>query len=130
MKKVIDSLTNDVVMGMRNPLEVYKIFLEAENSLKKAKEIIKEDAMIEWDKYEEKTVEFQGYSISKIQSARYDYNHIEAWKNQKEKLSLIEEKAKLANQLGESVVIESTGEIIQPAIKKYNPETLSFKHKR
>ena len=128
MKKVIQSIQDDVDLGYKNALEAYKILTEAEKLIKEVKASILDQAIDEYEKYGEKTVEYNGFKISKTQSARYDYKHIAAWADLKGQLTNVEELAKLAEKQGKAIVLD-TGEFVDPAKKTYSKESLSFKAK-
>lgn len=127
MKKEIELLTNDAVLGMRDPLEVYMLLTEAEKLIKKAKEDIKDLAIEEKEKHGEKQIDFKGYHVNVTQGASYSYDHVDVYNKVRSRLKEIEKQSKIALELGENVVIESTGEVIEPAIKKYSKPALTFK---
>jgi len=128
MKKVIQSIQDDVDLGYKNALEAYKILTEAEKQIKEAKANILEQAIDEYEKYGEKTIDYNGFKVSKTQSARYDYKHITQWADLKGQLTNVEELAKLAEKQGQTIILDS-GELVDPAKKTYSKESLSFKAK-
>ena len=128
MKKVIQSMQDDVDLGYKNALEAYQILTEAEKLIKEAKANILEQAIDEYEKYGEKTIDYNGFKVSKTQSAKYKYEHITAWADLKGQLTNVEELAKLAEKQGQTIILDS-GEIVDPAKKTYSKESLSFKAK-
>ena len=126
MKNIIEALVSDVDLGYKNALEAYQILTEAEKLIKAAKDKLLEDAIDEYEKYGEKTIQFNGFKVSKTQSARYDYKHITAWVDLKSRLVNLEELAKVANNQNEAIILD-TGEVVEPAKKTYSKESLSFK---
>jgi len=126
--KELRKLASDAIEGNVDALEAY---IQLTNAKKELELIIKEvieHAIDEFDKHDQKTLDFKGFEIRKTQSARYDFKHISVWNSVKDNLKKIEDYAKLAQKQGDSIILE-TGEVIEPAIKNYSEFGLAIKKK-
>ena len=72
------------------------------------------------------TGRFGAVYVPKKKSGRYDYSGSSVWSSKKQSLSELEEKMKHAAKAGGTVIDESTGEVIEPAIYMANKESLKF----
>ena len=130
----INCITNNIMRmyklvedGDIEAIRVYCELKKVHDILGQTADAIKKLVIEESERYSNKeNIEFEGKLI-KIQNRRsWSYNHIPAWKAQKEyiaelteqpikQLKKIEELAKTAYENGSSIAIEETGEIVEPA---------------
>lgn len=121
-----EKLAEQAINGDIDALEAYIKLSNAKKELEQLMKSVLDSAIYEFDMHEEKTIIHKGFEIRKTQSARYDYSQVTAWNDRKKELSKIEDYAKLALKNGENLILE-TGEIIEPAIKKYSDFGLAIK---
>ena len=116
-----------VADGVINPLRVMVMFNELEKAVKEAKESILQDAITEFEKHGGKPIIEYGFNISKSASGRYSYDNNPDWVRLSETIKELEKRMQTAYKGGGSILDESTGELIEPAIYKPNKESLTFK---
>ena len=123
-----DKITASVDSGDENAGELYIKLDFLEKSLKKAKDAIKEGAIDELKKYD-KGQTLGGVEFSVQEKGRYTYNHNEAWAAKKAELEAIESDMKAAAKSSNSILDESTGELI-PAAKVSYSESVTPKYQK
>ena len=126
MSNNIEHLKRQVLDGDISPLKFYSMLQDLEKAIKEAKEEILDSAITEFERYGTSKIKEYGFEISLTKSDRYDYSGSSVWTSKKESLSEIEEKMKHAAKAGGTVIDESTGEVIEPAIYLANKESLKF----
>lgn len=93
----LSQLAQDVFDGKENPLKAYGIAKSYMDNAKEALQAIYEAAIDEASKYPENTFEEEGFQFTKkAGSKRFDFKHLQEWKEQKDKLGEIEKKYKAA----------------------------------
>lgn len=116
-------LAEQVRSGDADALKAYIQLKKAEEDLKQAFTVIQPLAIDQADKYEGKTFQAFGAQIEKKSAAgKWDYSHISAWKDAKEKVTYVEKIA----QAGGGVDLK-TGEQIDRAIKIEGKSTIAVK---
>jgi len=128
---IINSIIVGVDLGNVNPLEAFAVFKTMEKIFEKAKKTVDELAIIEAEKYGKSTFTLNGQNYEVRQGAkRVDYSAIEEWQIAKENLKEIEEKYKgvlKLTELKQSVLDESTGEILKCPTVTFNKSSLIVK---
>jgi len=114
-----DKITASVDSGDENAGELYIKLDFLEKSLKKAKDAIKEGAIDELKKYD-KGQTLGGVEFSVQEKGRYTYKHNETWAAKKAELEAIESDMKAAAKSSNSILDESTGELIPAAMISYS----------
>ena len=121
-----EKITASVELGYENAGELYIKLDFLEKSIKKAKEAIKYEATEELNKYD-KSQTLGGVEFSVATKARYTYDHNPTWVDKKEELKSIENDMKAAAKSSNSILDESTGELI-PAAKTSYSESITPKY--
>jgi hypothetical protein len=101
-----------------------------ENEVKELRQLALESALLEFEKYGEKTVKLGNYEFSKSQSGRHSYKHSQEWLNldiSRKKLEKDMQMAYKYAQKGEQFVLD--GVVIEPSEYKANKESISIKLK-
>lgn len=130
MKEEILKLVSDVENGDINPLEALTKVKELEDLVKDAKAKISEDAITEYEKHGEKTVDIYGYEISYTASGRYTYSNNNDWVNIDNSRKELEKKMQAAYKAAMTMLDEATGEMIPAAEYKANKPSLRLKKKK
>ena len=128
----IDSIINGAINGELNEIEVYARLSALEKHIKLRKETILESAINEFETYGENTLSLNGFEISRSQSGRYSFDHIQEWVEKNKELKEIEKTAKQAYKMSldnSTVFNESTGEIATPAHYQSSKTSLKIKRK-
>ena len=126
INSLAEKITASVELGDENAGELYIKLDFLEKSLKKAKDTIKEGAIDELKKYD-KGQTLGGVEFSVAEKGRYTYNHNQAWIDKKAELTAIESDMKAAAKSSNSILDESTGELI-PAAKVSYTESVTPKY--
>lgn len=114
-----NSFIETIESGEIDALEAYIKLKAFEKTFKTALEKVEPLAFEVASKWNEKTFRYKGAEIQKKNSAgRYDFSHIKQYVAEKEKLKSIEELAKqaLASKKHGVTVVDSDGEVIEPAV--------------
>lgn len=102
-----------------------------ENEFKELKQAALENALEEFDRYNEKSVKLGGYTFAKTQSGRYSYKHSEEWlkinNSQKDYEDLMKQSYIAAKK--DNNIIDSDGEIVPQAYYTSNSPSISIKIK-
>jgi hypothetical protein len=114
-----EKITASVDSGDENSGELYIKLDFLEKALKMAKDAIKEGAIDELKKYD-KGQTLGGVEFSVQEKARYTYNHNQTWVDKKAELTAIESDMKVAAKSSNSILDESTGELIPAAKTSYS----------
>jgi len=114
-----EKITSSVDSGDENAGELYIKLDFLEKSLKKAKDAIKDGAIDELKKYD-KGQTLGGVEFSVQEKGRCTYKHNETWVAKKAELIAIESDMKMAAKSSNSILDESTGELIPAAIISYS----------
>jgi len=96
-----------------------------ESVIKKIRAGIKELIILESDKYQEKTFDYQGAVITKASRATYDFTKTDKWNELSEAKKELE---KVMKSITRPMADADTGEIIYPAQKNIS-ESISIKIK-
>lgn len=100
-----------------------------ENEFKELKSLALENALSEFDKYNEKSVKLGEFVFSKTQSGRYSYKHSDEWlkinKEQKNYEDLMKQAYNAAKK--DNIIVDKNGEIVEQAIYQHNKESISIK---
>jgi hypothetical protein len=121
-----EKITASVDSGDENSGELYIKLDFLEKALKMAKDAIKEGAIDELKKYD-KGQTLGGVEFSVQEKGRYTYNHNQTWVDKKAELTAIESDMKAAAKSSNSILDESTGELI-PAAKTSYSESITPKY--
>jgi hypothetical protein len=119
MNNVINETIQKANDGEITFIDAYLVLHEISKQVEAAKESINKSAYDAIEKTGEKNYAYNGYVLSCGSKATYSYKHIQAWNDQKAKISEIEEKAKAALKLNLDAD-SKTGETIEPAIVTYS----------
>ena len=100
-----------------------------ENQFKELKEAALENAVSEFDLYNEKTVKLGGYSFSKTQSGRYSYKHSNEWLELSKNTKDYEDLMKQSYQAGkkDNIIVDANGEVVQQAYYTANKSSISIR---
>lgn len=127
IEQQLSNTVQEVLDGNFSALEAFATMKHLADHLALCMETIKPTAIEEAKKYE-KGSSYHGYklSVNPNAGARWDYSHIGEWKAAKEKLSEIEERAKIAYQQSQKGVmsVANDGEVIEMARYKGGKETI------
>ncbi len=128
----IRELENKALDGEVNELEAYIECNKIKNVAESAMKNLKQYALQEYERYNEKTVNRYGCSIQKSQSGRYSYKHIKEWQDANGRSKAIEKQAQEAykQSLKGIELIDENGEIVQPAEYTSNSESLKISIKK
>ena len=124
----IETIKQDVEEGTIDALEAYVMLKTIEKELKESLDIVKEHALVEAEKYGEKTFDAFGAEIGvKNGAGRWDFKKLEWWKV----YQLEQESAKEAFKMSEKgqKLITEDGEVIEPAIYIPGKTVLSIRIK-
>ena len=126
---VMKEAAKEVLEGNVNPLEFMIKVAAMEKALKDAKDQVKEYALEEFEKHNQKEVEMDGVKISKTSGGRYSYKHIEEWVNLNNLKKEIEKKSQEAYkaQMHGASVVTDDGEVYEAAEFVPNKESISIK---
>ena len=114
--------------GEMNALELYTKSKEISDIASKVQKEVQELAIEEAEKRTEKTFNYGNYKITKVEGRRMiDYSDIEDWKIAKDNLKEIEEKYKESTLSKNSILDESTGEILKRGIITFSKSSISVK---
>lgn len=108
--------------GFISPLQAFLKLKELHDLSKALLDDIKESAVADAGKWDEKKFEYMGFVVEKRSGAgTWKFDHIKPWKDRKEALKEVEEQCKAAFKLWEKgqTVIDDNGEVVEPAI--YTP---------
>tara|TARA_R110002020_G_scaffold92169_6_gene223357 strand:+ start:6619 stop:7068 length:450 start_codon:yes stop_codon:yes gene_type:complete len=126
--KDLHELVND---GQINPLTAIIFLKELEKKSKEYKSKIDDIAIEELSKYGNEGTDMNGYSIKlKKAAGRWDFKHIQEIVDAEHKLKELKEKHKLAYSADGKILIEDTGEVIEPANFKMGKEIIVLTKKR
>lgn len=114
-----EKITASVELGDENAGELYIKLDFLEKALKAAKTAIKDEATEELKKYD-KGQTLGGVQFSVATKATWDYKHNQDWVKKKEELTAIQDDMKAAAKSSNSILDESTGELIPPAKSSYS----------
>lgn len=120
-------LVQEVIDGNLDPIEGYAILKENEQFLQKCINEIKDLALDEARKYDQKTFKNYGYKFEfKNGGALYDYSNIEEIKELEDKLKIMKKEAQNRCKTKHQILSED-GEILPKPIVKYRSDSLSIK---
>jgi type II secretory pathway component HofQ len=131
IKSYFDRVREAVKEGDVNPLDAQIFFNELDKGFKALKGNIKDEVMMEAEKYDGQ--DYAGYRVQVSQGNRsYDFSHIQEWIEAKEKLKEIEENAKAAAQQAErnALLVTSDGEVHEAARVKYTAPYVKLTKKK
>lgn len=124
----IESIKTGIENGLINPLDAFIVYNELKKLLDNAKKEIDEIAQLEADKYTEKTINYNGYTITKTEGRKQlDFSNIQEWNEAKENLKRIEEKYKMVEKSTLLSVDKETGEVLENPIVTYTKSSLTIK---
>lgn len=124
--EVSQRLINEVMEGNVNPLDAFVNLKKVEEAIKRVKSEIEDLALTEATKHE-KTFNHLGCEITQKRSAgRWDFKHIQSIKDAESEVKRLKEVHKTASKVNETMV-NSDGEIIDPAIYNEGKDVLSIK---
>lgn len=124
----IQSIKTGIDNGLINPLDAFIVYNELKKLLDNAKKEIDEIAQVEADKYTEKTINYNGYSITKTDGRKQlDYSNIQEWVEAKENLKRIEEKYKMVEKSTLLSIDQETGEVLEKPIVTFTKTSLTIK---
>jgi hypothetical protein len=117
--------------GNIDALAAYIAFDRIAKAAEDFKNLLKDNALAEADKWGEKTFKYMGVEVQKKAAAgRWDYKGVKQWAEAKANLSAIEERAKAAAEMylkfGTQAVSED-GELIEGARYTAGKDTLAIK---
>lgn len=114
--------------GEMNALELYTKSKEISDIASKVQKEVQEIAIEEAEKRTEKTFNYGNYKITKVEGRRMiDYSDIEEYQIAKDNLKEIEEKYKESTLSKNSILDESTGEILKRGIITFSKSSISVK---
>jgi len=117
--------------GHIDALAAYIAFDRIANVAADFRELLKDNALTEAEKWSEKTFKYMGVEVQKKAGpGRWDFKGVKAWAEAKANLSAIEERAKAAAEMylkfGTQAVSED-GELIEGARYTAGKDTLAIK---
>lgn len=113
----VSACIEEILSGIHNPLNVTILLKNLEETIKSIRENeqVKEAVMFELNKYAEKTIDYGAATITKKQAVSYDYSNDATWNELKEK---VKERETLLKAIKEPLADATSGEMIEPAIKR------------
>ena len=124
-------LENESEEGNISEMQLYADLAFLEKDIKSVKERISETALLEFERYGQKSVELDGYTFSKSASGRYSYKHAPEWQALTAMVSDVQKKMQMAFKSGTGQYIDpDTGEVYTAAEYNPNKESLSIKIKK
>lgn len=124
----IESIKTGIENGLINPLDAFIVYNELKKLLDNAKKEIDEIAQVEADKYTEKTINYNGYTITKTEGRKQiDFSNIQEWVDAKENLKRIEDKYKQVEKSTYLSIDKETGEVLEKPIVTYSKSSLTIK---
>lgn len=132
IKKQLSNTVQEVLDGHFSALESYAELSVLKKHLETCIEKIKQSAVNEATKEDQKTFQKLGFEFTYSEGRRsYDFKHIPAWSDLTNKRTEIEKLAKIAadgyvKSTGKTIVDEN-GEVIEPCIVKYSSPILQVK---
>lgn len=124
----LSEFIQSVIDGNANPLEAYIHLKKIEKHLKGAFECVEPMAFQEAGKWSEKTFTYKGAEIQKKNAAgKWDFTNVSLYKESQKRLKQIEELAKVAAKGCATVVDETSGEVVEPAIYNEGKSIISVK---
>ncbi len=127
-KRIAEQIVEPILNGNADALKAMEELKVLEEVVKNAKELIKDEAMTEADKYSKEDARINSVSFSKSESPTYDYSVNPEWVRLDKEKKAIEAKMKLLYKAGvtENNVDTETGEISIPAKIKSVSTSLKF----
>jgi len=110
----IEQLQIEAIEGNINELDAYIQLSDLEKKVKEVKEGLKDYALTQCRKYQEKSFVHSGRKIQIRNTKRWSYKHAKAWQKITEERKTLEMKMQAANLAGLDTDSE-TGETITPA---------------
>jgi hypothetical protein len=127
-KETISEAVVRVQEGMSDPLEIYAYLKDLEKHLKISIDNVKEHALTEAEKFEDKTFEHLGLNFElRNGKSTYKFDHIDLWKDKKAELKRLEDIAKASLKNGSVAIDSDTGEEIPPAKVSFSKDSLIVK---
>jgi len=134
LRQVIDTIVKQVDDGDTNAAEAFIFGKFMEEMGKMLKDAIKEDAIVEIEKYAQENkggVVLYGAKITHKSGKRnYNFDHIPEIVAKQEELKELQDAAKDAAKTaekGNTLVIEGDGTVVAPAQVKYSTDTIEIK---
>ena len=122
------SLKDTVDMGFVNPIHVMMALSQCEKIFKSNSDAIKKEALKEFEKYTDKTLNLFGFQITRTAGATYSYKHSETWTALDYDKKDYELKMKTVQQcMSESKPAPAQLIGIELAERKESEQTLAFK---
>lgn len=119
---------NAVKEGEINPLNFLAALKKLEQEIQLCKTLVEEEALDEIDKYPEKTIELDGFSVTQTSGGRYSYKEDGEWKELEKNKKNREKQMQQAYKTEGELVID--GEVIPPADYIPNKKSISIKIKK
>ena len=122
-KNFVQIAVNEILSGSQNPLEVELMLKSMEMTIEEIRKNkgVKEAVMEEAEKYNEKTFDFMGASITIQNRSTYDYSNDGTWCGLKEEETQIANRRKARELIlkgtMEPLVDEDTGEVTNPPFR-------------
>ena len=130
MKKYLDFITESVVNGQSDPLEMFAVVKKIEKMFSDAKSKIDEYALSEAEKQSAKSFTKSGINFElRNGGQRFDFKHIKEWVDKYKELKNIEERYKLAlkNSVLNVMSVSEDGEVIELPRVTYSKNSLIVK---
>lgn len=125
LEKPIQDIAHLVESGSLEPLKAILVLKQLEKKAIEYKKRIEEIAIDELSKYEKSSTTIGSYTINLKKSAgRWDFKHIKEIVDAENKLKELKEKHKLAYNAEGKMLVEETGEVIEPANFKMGKEII------
>ena len=125
----LETTAHKVSEGEYDALMLWKELKQIESVIKEIKADLIDDVTEQWELHGESEVKLHGATFTKSVGGRYDYSHIQEWKQKKAELKDIETSAQEAykqQQKGVNMVDEE-GVVAEAAAYKPNKESISVK---
>jgi hypothetical protein len=117
--------------GHINALVSYIAFDRIEKMAANYKTLLNDNALMEANRWPEKSFNFMGVSIQKKAGAgRWDFKGVQAWNEAKANLTSIEERAKMAFKMKQSFnseTVSEDGEVIEGATYSAGKDIIAIK---
>ena len=116
IRRQINEKKDECIEGLIKPFELYRELIYTKICIDQAKDELDEIVKNEFAKYAKEELKEMGISMS-VGGNTYKYDHIPEWVEQKEKLTIIEDRAKAAfiqSQKNVTVFDNETGCMVVP----------------
>lgn len=128
MKEIVLDLNDKVINGEMSALKAYILLKDLEKLTKDVLKGLQDQAIDEAESYGKGEHDAYGAKFQVRNGAtRWDFKHIQEWKNKSADLKAYEESLKALAKSGHTGIDEETGEVLELPKQVFGATTLSIK---